>query len=400
MDTQHLPSNPNLIEIPVHSLVPGMYISELDRPWLDTPFTLQGFAVQDEDDIAYVAKHCTYVFVDPDQSIQVTAKPSRQTDAVKTVSLKKEFSRAATDFDSAADAMEKVFSRIQSSKRVDLNSLQSAINPLIDSVMRNKDALTALVRIKGKGDYLYAHSLAVAVWSAVLGHHMGFDKQSLRQLALGASVMDVGMADVPEALLNKKGVLTDQERSEMRAHVRNGVRYLKDSGLDDPDILNLVACHHERHDGSGYPQQLVGTKIPTYARIAGLVDTFDAMTSNRPHTIPRSSFEAIQELNDLAGEWFQASLVEQFIQCVGMFPTGSIVELNTGEVGVVVSQNPQRRLRPKIVLILDPDKQRQNEFKIINLGTVAKQDALAPSLWITRELETGAFGIKPDEYFL
>jgi HD-GYP domain-containing protein (c-di-GMP phosphodiesterase class II) len=400
MDTQHLPSNPNLVEIPVSSLVPGMYISELDRPWLDTPFTLQGFAVQDEDDIAYVAKHCSYVFVDPDQSVQVKPKPANHPVAVKTVSLKKEFSRAAADFDSAADAMEKVFSRIQSSKRVDLKALQSAINPLIDSVMRNKDALTALVRIKGKGSYLYSHSLAVAVWSAVLGHHMGFDKESLRKLALGASVMDVGMADIDEELLNRKGDLTDEERSTVRAHVKQGVKYLRDSGLDDPDVLNLVACHHERHDGSGYPQQLAGTKIPTYARIAGLVDTFDAMTSNRPHTLPRSSFEAIQELNDLAGEWFQGSLVEQFIQCVGMFPTGSIVELNTGEVGVVVSQNPQRRLRPKIVLILGPEKQRQSEFKIINLGAAARQDTLAPSLWITKELETGAFGIKPDEYFL
>ena len=139
--------------------------------------------------------------------------------------------------------------------------------------------------------------------------------------------------------------------------------------------------------------------IPLFARIVGLVDSYDAMISTRPHVGARSSFEAIQELADLKGGLFQAELVEQFMQAIGLFPTGSVIELNTGEVGVVVAQNALRRLRPKVVVILDQDKQRHAKLVVVDLGKYGSENA-GSDLWINRELEVGAYGIRPDEYFL
>ncbi len=133
----------------------------------------------------------------------------------------------------------------------------------------------------------------------------------------------------------------------MDMHVDNGVELAQDiRGIND-DILKMIECHHERHNGSGYPKGLEGADIPVYGRIAGVVDCYDAMISNRPHRPARSSYDAIRELNLMVGTKFQKQLIEQFVQALGMFPTGSLVELNTGEVAIVIEHNRVRRLRPK-----------------------------------------------------
>ena len=401
MEQIYVPEDPNLVEVPVFSLEVGMFVAELDRPWLETPFAMQGFVVKDDADIEYISKHCTYVYVDPEKREGFGIKMPRQVKAVKEQStLKAEFSRAKVEFESASQAMERVFAQIEQNQKVDIPTMQKVVRPLIDSVFRNREALAALVRLKDKGDYMFQHSLATAVWAAVLGRHMGLERAALEDLALGVSVMDVGMTDVPDEILNKKGPLEPHEIVEMRAHVSNSLKLVHNNGLTNR-VMNLVACHHERFDGSGYPQRLKGNEIPPLARIAGIVDTYDAMLTPRPHSRARSSFEAIQELADMKDRGFQGSLVEQFIQTVGMFPTGSIVELNTGAVGVVVEQNPARRLKPKVVLILDENKQRYNKLSLIDLSAVASWTKLQlPEMWIVQEHSRGSFDIQPDDYFI
>jgi len=395
-------AKPNLVEVPVTGLVPGMFVAELDRPWLDTPFALQGFLIRDELDAEYVAKHCDYVYIDPQRKVSPAKLPKRKRAAAKPdeVSVKAEFKRAKADFASASEIMEGVFDRIKTHRQVDLPSLQKAINPLIDSVLRNREALAALIRLKRKDNYFYNHSIATAVWAAILGRHLGMEKPALRQLALGTSIMDVGMIDVPSEILDSAERLSSEQIKRVRTHVAAGVRMVSATTDASDKVLNIIACHHERHDGSGYPQGLLGNAIPAMARIAGLVDTYDAMLTARPYAAARSSFAAIQELVDTKDVLFQASLVEQFVQAVGMFPTGCVVELNTSEVGVVVAQNATRRLRPKVVVILDADKQKHTELKVLDLAKYADAGPGRSTLWITRELEAGAYGINPDEFFL
>ena len=392
--------DPRYIEVPVFGLKQGMFVVALDRPWLETPFAMQGFAIDDQDDIAYVAKYCSYVYVDPERKVAPAKTRRARTASVRPdkVEIGQEIATAEVDFESAQKAVAHVYGSLRTNQRLDVGTIKTAINPLIDSVLRNRDALAALVRMKDKGDYFYSHGLATAVWAVVLGRHLGMDKYELRDLALGASIMDVGMTTLPDELLNKATPLTEKERRQIKDHVKAGLRLITDAGDASNRVLNIVACHHERYDGSGYPRGLQSNRIPPMARIAGLADTYDAMITERPWARARSSYEAVLELQDLGDQQFQLSLVEQFMQTIGMFPTGSVVELSTGEVAVVVQQNPTRRLKPKVVVILDKNKQKMAEMSHIDLGAYEVDGT--PTVWIARELEQGAYGIHPHEYFL
>lgn len=382
-----------------------MYVAALDRPWLESPFAVQGFFVHSQDDVDYVAQHCAYVYVDPRRFNRSKIKPRRAPRArtpvpESTSSIKNELRRVEVDLSSASDTMERVFNQIRTGDHVDIKVVKSAISPLIKSVLRNSEAAAVLIRLKSKGEYLYAHSLAVSVWSAILGKHMGLERRQLERLALGAALLDVGMTSVDDSLARSSTPLDDQGVSMIRQHVAAGVKLLKKSGDIPDDILQMVASHHERHNGSGYPRGLSGQDIPLFGRIAGLVDSYDAMITERPHAAPRSTFEAMQELSDAKDELFQAALVEQFVQAVGVFPTGSVVQLNSGEIGVIVQQNAVRRLRPKIVVVLDPDGKRKEKLTVIDLAKYGTGDGMKTDLWISRELEPGSHGIHPDEFFL
>ena len=400
MEAPHVPDNDNFLEVPVSNLKPGMYVAELDRPWLDTPFAMQGFYVGDEVDIQYIARYCSYVYVDPRAKTVAAGHSRKQLSVREQVEFKDEFQRAQVDFESASETMSRVFQQLGANGQVDVVAVQEVITPLIDSVFRNREALAVLVRLKDKADYFYSHSLSTAVWAAVLGRHLGLDKRSLIDIATGAAVMDVGMTTLGDELLSAPNPLTAEQVKQVRRHVVASLKILKRSGDMPNPVLNIVACHHERLDGSGYPRGLAGNDIPVFARIVGLADTYDAMISTRPYSRARSSFEAMQELQDLKDQLFQGSLVEHFVQTVGLFPTGSIVELNTGDVGVVVQQNPTRRLRPKVVLILRADKAPRNDLAVIDLAKYQNGKAGEPTVWITAELETGAHGIQPDDYFI
>jgi HD-GYP domain-containing protein (c-di-GMP phosphodiesterase class II) len=171
------------------------------------------------------------------------------------------------------------------------------------------------------------------------------------------------------------------------------------SGIN-ADILSMIEGHHERADGSGYPNGLKGADIPVFARIGGLVDCYDAMTSQRPWARAKAPYDAIRELNSLSGVQFQKEMVEQFVQALGMFPTGSVVELNTGEVGIVVEQNRIRRLRPKVMLVLDAGKQLLAECRTLDLRKCPSNESEQNAYWIVKGHESGAFGLDPKNYFL
>lgn len=283
---------------------------------------------------------------------------------------------------------------------LDIRAVTDTVAPMIKSVLRNPDAMACMVNIKQKDDYTYHHALASAVWALVFGGHLDLDQDDLKSLATGAMLLDVGKTKLPTALLQKKGRLDEREYEEVKRHVEYGLEILDNTADVDPIVRAIVRTHHERHDGSGYPEGLSGNDIPVFGRIAGVIDTFDAMTTQRPHATAMSTYDVMRHLLDNADTLFQAEIIERFIQVVGMFPTGTLVELSTGEVAIVMQQNPVRRLRPKVMLILDENKEIRKEFPIIDLKDLPIEVDDPNAVWISRGLDFGSFGIDPATYYL
>jgi putative nucleotidyltransferase with HDIG domain len=263
---------------------------------------------------------------------------------------------------------------------------------MIDSISRNPDACIWLARMKQEDQYTYQHSLGCSIWAVALGRQIGLPKSDLRTLAIGGLLFDVGKLRVAPDLLKSDRKLTDEEFAQLRNHVQHGVEMIKESGLMNADVIAMVEHHHERHDGSGYPRGLSGDEIPVFARIASIVDCYDAITSHRSYAraIPPST--AIKMLYEWKYIDFQGELIEQFIQAVGIYPAGTLVELTTAEVGVVVAEYRTRRLRPKVMVLLDSDKQPCDEIKTIDLLN-QKTTADGERLDILNSLEPDAYGI-------
>jgi cyclic di-GMP phosphodiesterase len=389
-----------LVELPAMHLKPGMFVAELDRPWLDTPFSVQGFVIRDDDDVVFVAKHVDHVFVDADYhgSNVVLPMASKAAPRREKLELKADFAQAKITFASTSETLDSVFSSLQSGLETDMNEVKKAVRPLIESVFNNTDAVAALARLKDTGVYRFNHSIAVSIWAAIMGRHIGLPRDDLEKLVTGCAMSDIGMTQLPAELFNHSDELSEEQSQQIREHTRLGAELVTKSKHLDFEVLMIIESHHERHDGSGYPKGLAGNDIPLLARIAGLVDTYDAMISSRPHAAGRCSFDAIQELLDCKNQLFQGALVEQFIQAIGLFPVSSLVELNSGEVAIVVSQNEARRLKPEILIVLDEQKSRLASPTMVNLrDSVLTGDE---ARWIVRELPAGAYGLNSQEFFI
>lgn len=433
--------------VDVNDLKIGMYVVQLDRPWLETPFLFQGFYVRDQDDISELGKYCAYVHILREDSgvapagagvasIRSAVSPSpgqirvtgrnwswmpaflrRRRRRQTTASLENGYAQPGTFYEDsetfkeelknatgahvdAATTVRDVISTLKASDKLEMQRLESAITPMVDSILRNPSALSCLVRLQKKGDYLYHHSLGSMVWASILGRHIGLNRKDLNVVAMGGLLLDIGKIRLPDSILQKPGRLDPDEQTLVRRHVAYGLDILARTDDLDGRVIDMLATHHERYNGTGYPKGLKGSQIPVFGRIAGIVDSYDAMITSRPYARPMSSYEAFRQLRQLADVEFQAELIDQFIQAIGVFPTGTLVELNTGEVAVVTNQNRIRRLRPEIMIVMNAEREIQESFRIVDLNKETVSEDGRHSLWIERGLAPGSFGIDPTEFFL
>jgi HD-GYP domain-containing protein (c-di-GMP phosphodiesterase class II) len=249
--------------------------------------------------------------------------------------------------------------------------------------------------LEKSNEYAYSHALSTSIWCGHFGRHLGFEVNEIEELALGGMLLDLGKIKLPPALLNKVEKITVPEASIIRKHVDYSLRILAKSKNISPNVMRMVATHHERANGKGYPQGIENKDIPIYGRIAGIVDSYDAMTTPRPYSKKTMSpNEAINELYKLRDTSFQSELVEQFIQTVGLYPTGSLVELNSGAVAIVLEVNDLKRLYPTVMIVLDRMHEPVEDFETINL---AESES---GLIVNKALPTGAFGINIEELFI
>ena len=389
--------------VDVNELKVGMYVTKLDRPWLETPFLFQGFCICDQDEIDELRTHCRRVYVSvEDSSCGSAAGPLVQTGVLyeNRATLKEEIHTATGVHKKAVVTVRDVMNDIRRSGSLDLDRVEETVTPMVDSVLRNSAALSCLVRMQKVNDYLYHHSLASSIWATVLGRQIGLQREDLDIVAMGAVLLDVGKTRVPAEILEKPGKLDEKEFELMRRHVQFGLEILDKARDVDERVLDMVAHHHERHNGSGYPRGLKGTAIPVFGRIAGIVDTYDAMITPRPYARLSSSYDALRKLRVLAGVEFQSEIVEQFTRAIGVFPTGTLVELNSGEIGIVTQQNRIHRLCPEIMIVTGADKRILDEFRVVDLNEETASFGSHRPLRIERSLPAGSHGIDPVEFYI
>ena len=386
-----------LVKVAVGDLRIGMYVDSLDRPWTETRFMYQGFFLRDPETIEELQRVCRYVFVDAERIEESKPKPAKGAPERYPVTqpAEKEIVRAREVHRDASTAAKTIFTQMLQSGRLDVELAQKAVTPMLESMLRNPNALIWLTRMKQLDSYIFSHALNTSIWGLAFARHLGLEKDEIFEVGLGCMLFDVGKTQLPLTLLLRPGPLDEAETQAVRGHVAQSLVILRGMDGITPRIMELVKRHHERFDGSGYSEGLKGAGIPMYAKIAGIVDTYDALVSFRPYAGERSPHEAVRYIFGLRGTLFQPEVVEQFMQMVGAFPTGSVIELNTGAVGVVLAQNTQK-LRPRIALVLDEHKKPLTYPAVVDM-MYDNSWADSSHVWVDRCLQNGAYGVNPQQ---
>ena len=289
-----------------------------------------------------------------------------------------------------------VIDDLNKNKTIELDKINEAVGWVVESVVRNPDGMMWLTRLKSVDAYTYDHGLNTAIYLIAFGRHLGLPEDQLQTIGTVGLMQDVGKIKLPRALLDKRTKLSPAELKVFQSHVAHSLSVVGGSKEASPVLLNTIGQHHERFDGSGYPNGLVGDQISPLGGMAGLVDTYSALISERPYARPISVQQALHQLYAARGHAFKPELVEQFIQCVGVFPVGSLVELNSGEVAVVVSQNRARRLKPRVMLVLDKDRQSYPSPVMLDLILDPNTPADEPYR-IVRGLQAGIYEHDPQK---
>jgi len=407
-------------KVAIQELEIGMYVQELDRPWTETPFMFQGFPIKSNNEIDMLMDLCDYVYIDVERGIDaphVYRKPgtSDKPDADEllkianiartenvypdTTDVEDELDAAKKIYENSHQSVEEMFEALGKGGKINVLEVRDTTNRIVESVFRNPDAFMLLQKLKSKDQHHYSHAINSCALAASFSRHIGLPREEIKEIALGALMLDVGILKMPNALLKKQGRLTPAMFKLVRHHVDFGVRFLESIPEFPKMAKDMVATHHERVNGKGYPRGLSGEQIPIGGRIAAIVDCYLAMISERPYKNSISEHDAICEIYKWRNIDFNEELVEQFIQCIGAYPTGTLVELNSGQVGVILSQNRLRRLYPKVLLILNAEKTHYQEPHTLDLWEHA-QKYKGKVLDIKRALESDAFGIDPSDYYL
>lgn len=394
-------------QVEVGQLQFGMYVAELDRPWTDTPFMFQGFVLRTEQQLAALRKFCKHVFVDPEKAQRVDPRPPAaqfsirgRTKYPEKASVEAEIRPAIHAYAKSAESVGELLQPLSRPGGVlEAKTVKETVTRLADSVVRNPDALLLVSKLREKSASAHARALQVSIYMLVFARYLELAREDLELLGLLGLLQDVGKTRLPGAIMEKAGPLTDDEAAIARSHVEHSFEILKATPGLPERLPALAMLHHERQDGGGYPRGLKGEQIGLYGSVAAIADTFDALTAPRPYAEALSPSSALSYLYKERGAGYHAELVEQFIQCVGAFPVGAVVELNSGEVGIVITQNLVRRLKPRVMVVLDPKGNPVRPHKILDLDKDPKAGPDEPYR-IRRSMESTKVQVDPRELFL
>ncbi len=419
-------------KILAQNILVGMYISALDRPWIETDFLLEGFFIETHRDLEKIQGLCEFVYIDVEltkervkfdsvepslmsriksiantdvKDISFTLKsdaprkstiPKPETTYKKTSSFSTEFRTANQLYKDITITASQLFSNVSSGAEVDLISVKRSATAVVDSVVRNPDAFLWLTRLHEKDSHSHHRSLRTSIWAIAFARHLGLEKAKLNDLSSALLLCNIGKAKLPKELLEKEDDLNDEELLEYQKHVELTLEALKIMGRTPQAIITIIRSHCERFDGSGYPMQLMGDEIPFLAQIAGLVSYYEEITNRRHHEDSLDPTRAVEHLYFLRDEKFMSELVEEFICSIGIYPVGSIVELNSKEIAIIVEQNGKNQLLPKVLILRDVERMPVTLFKVLDLYQI-NQNAEGVKAKIINTYPLGAFGIDVSE---
>ena len=375
------------VKIDVNDLEHGMFVSELDRPWTETPFLLQGVLIESREDVAEFQRLCKYVYVDVERSREIIApklrtlsaklssedKPKSNDITLQVVereqeTFRKELKVARKIHHRTRGYIDQLLDDVRLGNSLDTDTARELVGEIADSISRSPNAMLWLTHMKKRDEYTSIHCMNVCILAVTFGRTLGLERKQLDMLGLGALLHDIGKMSVPLEILNKPGRLTNEEFEIIKTHSMSGYNLLRQKKDMPGEVLDIVRSHHERINGRGYPDGLTADFIGLLVQITSIVDVYDAITSDRCYHDGIAPHDALKNMFDWAGENFDADLVENFIKCLGIYPIGSMVELNTGHIGIVVSASEKARLRPIILVVINKNGERYDIPRLLNLA--------------------------------
>lgn len=394
-------------KVPVSELQLGMFIYDLDRPWTETPFPFQRFPLENDGQLQTLRDCCRYVYVDTEPELHDAQKEKLQPGPgplapglqgtgkvvhVPRASVESEMPRAGEAHAATHAVTREAIARLRSGKALDASEMTLAIINMTDSMLRNPDAMVLLNALQKGGDYQLGRAVNKSIYMIAFARFLGMEESGIELAGQVGMLEDIGMLRIPEELRARAGRLTPQELELVKRHVAASVEILSETSDLPPAVAQAAGMHHERYDGTGYPRGLKGDELGVLGAIAGIVDVFDALTIKRPYAEAMSPSNALNVLQKMRGTAFHPVLVEQFTRCIGFFPVGSAVELNSGEVGIVISQNMAKRLQPRVMVVRDAQGTLLRPQKLLDLAKLPKLTPEEPYR-IRRTLEYGRAGV-------
>lgn len=396
--------------IRIDELQPGMQIERLDRSWLETPFLRHKMTITSREQIAQLKASGVRTLVvnsgtddiptSPEAGPLITSDPvltapDAPASAASGVPFEEELPGARQTYQAAKNIVQHAMHDTRLGRAINMDEVNRVVADMTESVFRNPDALTSLTRLKNFDEYTFYHSVNTSILALSLGRHLDFDRTTLHQIGVGTLLHDIGKTKIPTEILNKPGRFEPHEMEIMKHHVLRGVEVLSTTtGLGDA-YLRPALEHHERVDGTGYPHRRVGSELSRFGLIAAVVDIYDAITSDRCYHKGRAAHEALQFLYRLSLEGhLDATLVQQFIHVVGVYPVGSVVELDTGETGIVKEVHHHAPLAPLVLIVKSAGKTLLSTPRELDLAAQIE----TPHRRVTSTLHPTHAGIDPTVY--
>lgn len=407
-------------KLAVHDLEIGMFVSDLDRPWHQTPFPIQGFYIRSQNDVRALVSHCKWVMVDEPETRESASVESNSVVGFRarskqrangraevelpplsirepvhhkvTTTLKKEIKTSKRLLGDAEVALERIFDSVHSEAGLDTRLVAGVTKKMVKSVCRQPSALLWLSRTRQYDDFVYRHALNTSVWALVVGRQLGLNEGLLNHLGAGCLLSQVGKTTLPAEIVQHEQQLSVEEFDIFRTYVQRGVEILQPSGISKA-VLSVVQGHRERHNGSGFPSGVGGERIPLLAKVAGIAEFFESLIAPREGHEPMTPAKAVGLLYEMRNIEFQKDLVEAFIQAVGVYPAGTLVELSDGCRGVVVSHSPERRLFPSVMIMQSSERSSLKSGKVVDLARYNEGKAQGAVLAVRECLPHGTDGL-------
>lgn len=372
-----------------------MYINEFCGSWMEHPFWKAKFLLEGDKDLQRIRDSgIDEVWIDVSKGLDLPAGRSAQSEAevaaqveesllavattpvVQRAALDEEVRRAHKLCARSKSAVVAMFSEVRMGQAIDAGQVVALVEEISASVLRNPNALISLARLKNSDEYTYMHSVAVCALMIALARQLGLAEEQVREAGMAGLLHDIGKMMIPDDILNKPGKLTDSEFDTVRSHPLAGGKILMDSQQVSAMVLDVCLHHHEKVDGSGYPHRLKGDQISLFAKMGAVCDVYDAITSDRPYKNGWDPAESIRKMAEWCKGHFDEAVFKAFVKSVGIYPTGSLVRLESGRLGVVMDQHETSLLTPRVKVFFSAKSKAPIPQQIIDLAKLVGREKI------------------------